>query len=221
MNSFILKILACISMFFDHSGYILFGGFSYFNYIGRLAFPLFAFQLIQGYLHTRSKQSYFFRLLIFALISQIPFSLFYSLLSKEFLFNIMFTLLLGFILLYILDNTKLIVGLLFTIIATTAAQLLPFDYGYYGILLIAIFYLFRNKKFIMVLLGILLTIIKYAIQIIQGNHLIYCINLALYTCIPILLLLIYNNKQGQKTKYFFYIFYPCHLLFLYLLNFYI
>ena len=91
MSTFVLKIIACISMLFDHAGYIVFNGFSFFNYIGRLAFPIFCFQLAQGYTHTQNKQKYFIRLLIFALISQIPFSLFYTAISQGFMLNILFT----------------------------------------------------------------------------------------------------------------------------------
>ena len=55
MNSFVLKLIACITMFIDHIGYVVFNGeSSFFNYIGRLSFPIFAFQISEGYLHTRN-----------------------------------------------------------------------------------------------------------------------------------------------------------------------
>ena len=62
MSSFALKILACISMLFDHTGYLIFNGSSFFNYIGRLAFPIFAFQIAEGYTHTKDLKKYVFRL---------------------------------------------------------------------------------------------------------------------------------------------------------------
>ena len=58
MNSFILKIIACITMFIDHVGYAIFNGPSWFNYIGRIAFPIFAFQISEGYAHTRNIKKY-------------------------------------------------------------------------------------------------------------------------------------------------------------------
>ena len=88
MSSFVLKIIAIISMFIDHIGYAIFGKLSYFNYIGRLAFPIFAFQISEGYVHTKNLKRYFFRLFLFALISQVPFMLFTSIISDKFSLNI-------------------------------------------------------------------------------------------------------------------------------------
>ena len=58
MSNFVLKIIAIVSMFCDHLGYAIYEKFSYFNYIGRLAFPIFAFGISEGYKHTRSKKNY-------------------------------------------------------------------------------------------------------------------------------------------------------------------
>ena len=74
MSSFALKLIAIISMLFDHAGYAIYGKLSWCNFIGRLAFPIFAFQITEGYIHTKNLKNYFFRLGIFALISQIPFT---------------------------------------------------------------------------------------------------------------------------------------------------
>ena len=219
MSTFVLKIIACISMLFDHTGYIVFNRFSFFNYIGRLAFPIFCFQLVQGYTHTQNKQKYFIRLLIFALISQIPFSLFYTAISQGFMLNILFTFLLGFLTLYLLENTNRIIGLFFAVIFSIIAQIFPFDYGYYGILLITIFYLFRKQKLIMFFCAILLTCLKYSLKILISGIVDQYLFLALFTCSSMFLLLLYNNKQGPKFRYFFYIFYPCHLLVLYFISF--
>ena len=59
MSSFVLKIIAIITMFIDHVGYAIFGKFSFFNYIGRIAFPIFAFQISEGYSHTKDLKKYF------------------------------------------------------------------------------------------------------------------------------------------------------------------
>ena len=92
MSSFVLKIIAIITMFIDHLGYAIFGKFSCFNYIGRLSFPIFAFQISEGYIHTKNLKKYFLRLFLFALVSQIPFMLFHSIISRDFSLNIFFTL---------------------------------------------------------------------------------------------------------------------------------
>ena len=73
MSSFTLKILAIIFMTIDHIGFTLFPSNLLLRYIGRLAFPIFAFQMGNGFYHTKNKEKYIFRMLIFTVISQIPF----------------------------------------------------------------------------------------------------------------------------------------------------
>ena len=64
MSACVLKIIAIISMTFDHMSYLIFGEFSFMNYIGRIAFPIFAYQITEGYIHTHNLKKYFFRLFI-------------------------------------------------------------------------------------------------------------------------------------------------------------
>lgn len=90
MTSFVLKIIAMITMFCDHLGDAIYRSISPFNYIGRIAFPIFAFQISEGFLHTKNLKRYFIRLMAFALISQIPYILFISLFSNEIKLNIFF-----------------------------------------------------------------------------------------------------------------------------------
>ena len=54
MSSFVLKIIAIITMFIDHLSFAYNGSFSYLNFLGRLSFPIFAFQISEGYLHTKN-----------------------------------------------------------------------------------------------------------------------------------------------------------------------
>lgn len=97
MSNFVLKIIAIISMFCDHLGYALYGKFSPFNYIGRIAFPIFAFGISEGYAHTKSKKNYCIRLFMFGVVSQVPFMWFTSIFRTQSSLNIFFTLLLGLI----------------------------------------------------------------------------------------------------------------------------
>ena len=78
MSSFILKIIACFTMFIDHLRYIVPGNPIIMSYIGRLAFPIFAFQSANGYSYTKNLKKYLLRLLVFALISQIPYHLYFN-----------------------------------------------------------------------------------------------------------------------------------------------
>ena len=108
MTSFTLKIIALITMFIDHLGYAIFNKFSFFNYIGSVAFPIFAFQISEGFHYTKNVKKYFARLLLFAIFSQIPFMLFLSIFSTNiYKLNVFFTfmikLLTAFILLQMLN----------------------------------------------------------------------------------------------------------------------
>lgn len=88
LSSFSLKIIAVICMLCDHFGDAIIKHFSFFNIIGRIAFPIFAFQITEGYIHTKNLKRYFKRLIIFAIISQIPFMLFLSTFTSPFTLNI-------------------------------------------------------------------------------------------------------------------------------------
>ena len=96
MSSFVIKCIACITMLLDHIKYSgpIFQNFLT-EYFGRLSFPLFAFLASEAYYHTSDLKKYYKRLFIFALISQIPFMYFRSLVGEWKMLNIMFTLILG------------------------------------------------------------------------------------------------------------------------------
>ncbi len=228
MNSFILKIIACFSMLMDHLGYVVIGSTSFFNCIGRLAFPIFAFQLTEGYSHTKNLKKYFIRLLIFACLSQIPFMLFSSIFTTEITINIMFVLVLGLLFMTIYDKCNKILGILSGIIFAVLAQLLHFDYGWYGLAIIMIFYILKEHKILMSISFAITTFTKYIVPIIDLDllailNVFSTINLysllCIFTCISLIFILAYNSKKGRDSKYFLYIFYPVHLMMLYLLNF--
>ena len=216
MSSFVLKIIAIVSMFIDHIGYAIFGKFSYFNYIGRIAFPIFAFQISEGYIHTSNLKRYFFRLFIFAFVSQIPFMLFHSIFSTDFSLNIFFTLLLGLTCIFIYDKSKYkFITIAFSILIGLMAEYTKCDYGFYGVAIILIFYIFKNNFITASIFFIIATAIKYLIPIIQyGFNNVYSY-LYICTIIPMLFISAYNGKKGKDTKYLLYLFYPIHLLLIY------
>lgn len=224
MSSFIFKIIAIITMLIDHLGYVVFNGnFSYFNYIGRLAFPIFAFQISEGYIHTKNFKKYFFKLFIFAIISQLPFMLFHSIMSPEISLNIFFTLLLGLTGIYFYDKLKtkfnsfgVFLGILTTIFIGLLSNYIKSDYGLYGVLIIVSFYIFKNNKLNNFLMFLILTLGYYLYYMLKIGYTYKYILLISFTILPILLITIfYNNKKGKDTKYFLYLFYPIHLLILY------
>lgn len=231
MTSFSLKIIAIISMFFDHFGYAFLGQFSFFNLIGRLAFPIFAFQISEGYTHTRNLKKYFLRLVFFALVSQIPFSLFlHKYINSSFQLNVFFTLFIGLFAIFTYDyiiklfsNSKSkfhfdkLVGFIIVMLFASIAQLLHTDYGFWGVIVIFAFYLFKNNKIASTISFVILCILKYSFNIIMYGFSYIYILLCVFTILPILFIRLYNGKQGKKIKYLLYVFYPLHLLLLYFL----
>ena len=211
-------------MLSDHIGDSILGRFSFLNLIGRISFPIFAFQTMQGYINTKNLKKHMIKLLIFACISQIPFMLFLSTFTTNIYLNVLFTFLLGICALYIYDkcNNK-VLGFLFVIIISIIAYFIKVDYGAFGILLIFVFYFFyknnniKHNKLLMSISIVLLCVIHYLPNIFKSPSLI-CTYLSLitFTSLSLVFILFYNNKEGPKLKYFFYIFYPLHLLILYL-----
>ena len=216
MSSFVLKIIAIITMFIDHIGYAIFGNFSFFNYIGRISFPIFAFQISEGYTHTKNLKKYFLRLFIFAIISQIPFMLFGKIISNDFSLNIFFTLLLGLVCIYIYDKSKYkILSIIAFILIGILAEFAHCDYGFYGVAIIFLFYVFKNDIIKSSIAFMIATAVKYLVPILK--HGFYDVYLYLFICtlLPIIFISLYNGKKGKDTKYLLYLFYPIHLLLIY------
>lgn len=218
MTSFVLKIIALISMLLDHLSYAIYGRISFLNYIGRLAFPIFAFQITEGYFHTKNLKKYFLRIGIFALISQIPYMLFLRTFTNTFTLNIFFTLFIGLVAITIFDKSQnKYLGFLYVILICIISELFKFDYGYFGILVIFIFHMFKNNKLHMGIAFLLAVCLKYTVALIQSNFYSTYYILAIFTALSIIPIVFYNKKQGKNIKYFFYIFYPVHLIILYLI----
>ncbi len=232
MTSFILKCIAMISMLIDHTSIAYLGYTTLFNVIGRIAFPIFAFQISEGYIHTKNLKKYLLRLFCFAIISQVPFMLFNSTFTNNFSFNIFGTLFVGLLAIWLYDKisnctfelTKdkkfnltinKIFGFIPAILLGIVSEVCCFDYGFWGVAIIFLFYFFKNDKLGMVIFYITACIIKYGINIIiYGYHYLYIL-LCIGTILPIIFIYLYNGKQGKKIKYLLYAFYPVHLLILY------
>jgi hypothetical protein len=217
MTSFQIKILACLFMVSDHIGYIFFPSDQIFRIIGRLAFPIFAYLIAEGYRKTGNVWAYFLRLLVFGLISQPIFQL--AIKTRE--LNIFLTLSLGLLAILLFDkikNKKL--GLLFVVLIAAAAYFLKSDYGAYGILSIFFFWLYGEKKdFTKLILSQWLLAVFYLfvekLNVANGR---LSINpyyfLQHFSLFALFFIYLYNGERGRKLKYFFYAFYPVHLLIL-------
>ena len=161
--------------------------------IGRVAFPIFCFLLVEGFLHTHDVKKYAMRLGLFALISEIPFDLAfiglltmiaYRAVEEKEEWN---------------QALKVILYILIVAAGMALAYFLKTDYAEKGVFCIMVLYIFRKKKMW---------------QLIAGCASFIWETPALFGFIPIAF---YNGTRGWKMKYFFYIFYPAHLLILYLL----
>ena len=148
MTSFSLKLIAIVTMLCDHASDALIGHLTWINIIGRIAFPIFCFQIVIGYGKTKSVSNYMKRLFIFGLISQIPFSLFLYAYTGNFMsLNIFFTLLMGICAIAILDNMKnKWLAILIDIAIIILAEMLNVDYGAWGICLILCIFVFFKRK---------------------------------------------------------------------------
>lgn len=221
MTSFMLKVFACVTMFIDHVTYILPKRLLELNYIGRLAFPIFAYQISEGYKHTKSLKKYFLRLLVFAFISEIPFFLFHKIVtgSSSLALNVMFTLLLGLICIYFWDKSpNKFLSLFVIFMACLTAQTCNMDYGYFGVLVVLCFHIFKENKPLMTASFFALVLIKFMPVFIRTNFYYPNIILAVCTFLAIVPILLYNGKQGKKIKYLLYIFYPAHLMIFWLIH---
>ena len=203
-----LKLIAILSMLIDHIGYIFFPGNIEFRIVGRLAFPIFAWHISQGYVHTRDQKKYMLRMLIFAGISQLPFMLAFA--SGMDYLNVMFTFFLSLLVLYGIEHKKYVLSL----VSIFASSQIGMDYGIYGVMMVLLFYIFKEKKNQAFIVTSILTIVYSLDGWIYQNFAILGQLLALKMPYGLKL----NLKISKNfEKYFFYLFYPGHLLILYLI----
>ena len=185
--------------------------------IGRFAFPIYCFLLVEGFQKTHNVKKYLGRMFLFALISEVPFDLAFS--GKAWYpayQNVFFTLLLGLLViagLHLVEQhfagttvgkTILRVGLNAVIILTgcVLALVLKTDYDFKGILAITVLYLFRNRKKAQMWAGVIIFLLMDSLE--------------MFAALSFILIWFYNGTRGRQNKYFFYFFYPAHLLLLWL-----
>lgn len=219
MTSFALKIIALITMSCDHIGYVVFHQYTLMNLIGKIAFPIFAFQISEGYNYTKNLKLYFFRLFLFAIVSQLPFMLFLSSFTPNYLtLNIFFTLFLGLLAITIFDKSKnKLLGCFSVIVIILISELLDCDYGWFGTSIIFLFYYLKNNKVMMNIAIIIVTLIKY-ISVFLSTVNIFYIYMMLFSCFSLIFINLYNGRKGKNIKYLLYTFYPVHLMLLYLIT---
>ncbi len=209
MDSFKLKLIACLTMVIDHIGFLFFPEHIIFRIIGRISFPIFAFLIAEGYIKTSNRKKYLKRLSVFAVISQIPYMYFELLAGRQaFVFNIFFTLALALIALYFLTKPKnILIKILGVVGVALIAHFGNFSYGAYGILAVVASYIFlENRRAGIVSLSILPFLENIRLFMMNINFLQFP---AVLSLIPIYF---YNGKKGKDvSRWWFYWFYPGHL----------
>jgi hypothetical protein len=219
--------------------------YEYMRYIGRIAFPIYCFLIVEGFLHTKNVKKYALRLGLFALISEIPFDLAFNRgwldISSN---NVYFTLLIGLLVIWGISYIRKESGLLchevskelheeqeeqgahskewidvlrrvcgfITILACIgvgafiAKYILHTDYGAAGVFTIVVMYLLHKKSW----MGFIMAVLVLTLMT-NSTELIALIG-AVFVCY-------YNGERGKNVKYFFYAFYPVHLLLLWLITY--
>lgn len=218
MNSSQIRTLAIILMVIDHIGMTFFPQHLIFRLIGRLAFPLFAWLIANGFKHTKNVYKYLGRLIILAFISQYPFQLFMGINNQPTNhLNIFFTLALGLAGL-IISSSKMgkFVKTISILVLLSVAEIFQVDYGMFGVLSILVFHRFYThhlKTFFFQVLIWSLSLI-YSFLTSFGSS----INLNIFSVFSIFIIKSYNLQPGKSPKWLFYSFYPAHLLVIYLIK---
>lgn len=228
LSGFQLKWIAVCSMLIDHFGSIVMDGVlapykhngiinftddmpffvrnafnikSFCEILGSIAFPIFCFLIVQGFMYTRSRLRYGLLLGAFALISEIPYDVaHYQQMFDLSLQNVLFTLCIGVFTLYAITFAEkqkravaVFLTILFIVLGCGISFLMRSEYVFLGITSISLLYLFRNTKW-------------------QVAGIVPLLVASPWILLSVPFLILYNGKRGCGSKYFFYIFYPSHFL---------
>lgn len=211
-----LKLIAVVSMVIDHVGAVLFENALWMRCVGRLAMPIFCFFVAEGFYYSRSRYNYLLRMGLFALISEIPFDFaFYD--GKLFWGhqNVMWTFFLAIAAMLAFSEITLkvdgkkgrLLGALCVFSICMAAVFLRTDYNAFGVAMVFLFYILKENGLLMQNIGALIYQLIARGQGIQAW--------AMFSAVP---LMMYNGKKGRPLKWFFYCFYPGHLIVLWIIK---
>ena len=229
-----IKFIAAFCMLIDHMGVILFPEYIVFRIIGRIAFPIFAFMIAEGCRYTKNKLKHFLTVAIFGILMQVGFYIFDPKTALEEI-NIFITFTFSIMMIYALEAfysslfdkeakawRKILTGIVFLALVMAVYYLsfkINFDYNFYGAMIpvfASLFMLPKNcdiewlKKLDNKYMHILMLGIGVALMVLPSP-----IKYKRYALLSLIVLLFYSGKKGKlKTKYFFYIFYPLHLILL-------
>ncbi len=228
LNALDIKLLAMLFMLCDHMWATIIPGHTFLTNIGRMAFPIFAFQIAEGFCKTKNFKKYLGRILLFALISEIPFNIMYS---GGYIYpfhqNVLFTFALALLFLKLIDISKkkgTFIYICSVVISLFLGYTIGFitcvDYFGYGVLTVILFYMTRDIKYshLVQLVGMI------AINgvIMKGMMLDYSllgINIYFpqqaFAVLSLIFIWMYNGSRGPDSRairLLTYSFYPVHIL---------
>lgn len=217
MSSFMLRLIALLSMLIDHAGLALFPDIGLFRCIGRLSFPIYCFLIVQGYLHTRDIRAYGRRLLLLAIVSEIPFDLLiFGRLSSPMEQNVLFSLLLGLMALYTADSlaSKPLYASGAVLAFCMLAMAANVSYGWLSIALCLSMRFSTGSQMRLVLYtgGSLLL---YTLTLLLSGVAHSWVLVSLCALLSLIPLTLYSGKRGlhhPATTFLFYAAYPLHIL---------
>jgi len=235
LTSRALHILAMTFMLLDHMWATVCSDYSWMTQVGRIAFPIFAFMTVEGFVHTSSLKKYMGRMFLFAVITEIPFNL---MLSGSIIYpyhqNVLWTFLIGLSVIYLNDRARKKGKWWLSLITAAGTALLGYvigmitfvDYNGAGVLTVLVFYFLRERKWWCYILQLaalyyinveMLQGLTFGVELFGHSFEIVQQGLALFA-LPFIWL--YRGRRGKKTKafqYFCYAFYPAHMIVLWLI----
>lgn len=227
MNRLHIKLIAALTMVIDHVAIVFLDSYTttytVFRMIGRISFVLFAFMIAEGFHKTKDLKKYLLRLGLAAVVLEIFIIIYYFFTDHNLIlkFNILWTLFFGLLTLVLFSHKNNYLKILFVPIII-GSELIGFSYGAYGVLMIALFGLYQNKVTNMLHL-IFLNLIFIDVPLLSylnyENYAKFPV-LQWFSLVAIIFIFLYNGESGKyKLKWFFYLFYPGHLVVLYLIDY--
>ena len=216
LSAMTLKYIAMATMLVDHMGYVLFPWILWLRCVGRIAFPIFAFQIAEGCIRTHDRRRYALRLLLFAVLTEVPFDLAFSGRPLDPSYqNVLWTLLAGALVCWAADWAQRTPDALHLLAATAAfagafwlLEVCHTDYGGWGMALILLFHLSRGNRLIQ-----LAGLAVFCVASVGG------VSIELYALVSLAFIWLYDGRRGycsRPIQWLCYAFYPGHLLLLWL-----
>lgn len=215
MSSFMLRSVALLSMVIDHAGLALFPDIGLFRCIGRLSFPLYCFLIVQGYLHTRDMRAYGRRLLLLAILSEIPFDLLiFGRTASPMEQNVLFSLLLGLAALCCTELKNPLQACAAILALCMLAMAANVSYGWLAIAL-CLCARYAGQSRMRLFLSMSAVLLVYSLSLLLSGVTHSWVLVSLCALFAPLLLMLYSGRRGLRhplLTFLFYAAYPLHLI---------